>query len=130
MVVTDKTKCQWTVKTVSSQKEDTTGTKVAKMVFGMGGGFTKFEGAIQVIDNDTSGVLYAYNVKKGNFQSAAEAFAKHVKDDYLKNRTMSRPQRARPGGAARYVEHRTLVVGQSVCRPRRPALLRTGQLRT
>ena len=85
-VVTDKAKSQWTIKTVSSQKEDTTGTKVAKMVFGMGGGFTKFEGTIQVIDDESSAVLYAYNVKKGNFQSAAEAFAKHLKDDYLSKR--------------------------------------------
>jgi hypothetical protein len=87
-VVTDKTKSEWTIKTVSSQKEDTTGTKVAKMVFGRGGGggFTKFEGSIQVIDNESSAVLYAYNVKKGNFQSAAEAFAKHFKDDYLSKR--------------------------------------------
>ena len=84
-MVTDRTKSQWTIKTVSSQKEDTTGTKVAKMVFG-GGGFTKFEGAIQVIDNESSAVLFAYNVKKGNFQSAAEAFAKHLKDDYLSKR--------------------------------------------
>ena len=49
-VVTDKTKAQWTIKTVSSQKEDTTGTKVAKMIFG-GSGFTQFQGAIQVIDS-------------------------------------------------------------------------------
>jgi hypothetical protein len=85
-MVTDRTKSQWTIKAVSSQKEDTTGTKVAKMIFGGAGGFTKFEGAIQVIDNDSSVVLYAYNVKKGNFQSAAEAFAKHFKDDYLKKK--------------------------------------------
>ena len=86
-VVTDRGKAQWTVKTVSAQKEDSTGTKVAKLAFGFGGsGFTKFEGAIQVIDNESSGVLYAYNVKKGNFQSAAEAFAKHFKDDYLKKK--------------------------------------------
>src|SRR2546425_13185711 len=84
-VVTDRAKSQWTIKTVSSQKEDTTGTKVAKMVFG-GGGFTKFEGAIQVIDNESSAVLYAYNVKKGNFQSAAEAFGQHLNDDYLSKR--------------------------------------------
>ena len=85
-VVTDQTKSQWTIKSISSQKEDSTGTKVAKMAFGMGGGFTKFEGTIQVIENETSAVLYAYNVKKGNFQSAAEAFAKHFKDDYLRKR--------------------------------------------
>jgi hypothetical protein len=85
-VVTDLTKSQWTIKSVSSQREDSTGTKVAKLAFGGGGSFTKFEGTIQVIDNETSAVLYAYNVKKGNFQSAAEAFAKHFKDDYLKKK--------------------------------------------
>jgi len=82
-VVTDSTKAQWTIKTVSSQKDDTTGTKVAKMLLMGSTNFTKFEGTIQVIDNESSAVLYAYNVKKGNFQSAAEAFAKHFKDDYL-----------------------------------------------
>ena len=56
-VVTDESKAQWTVKTVSSQREDSTGTKVAKLAFGFGGGFTKFEGAIQVIDHESSAVL-------------------------------------------------------------------------
>ena len=82
-IVTDRDKARWTIKTVSSQREDSTGTKVAKLAFGFGGGFTKFEGAIQVIDHDDSAVIYAYNVKKGNFQSAAESFAEHFKDDYL-----------------------------------------------
>jgi len=82
-VVTDPDKAKWTIKTVSSQREDSTGTKVAKLAFGFGGGFTKFEGAIQVIEHDSSAVIYAYNVKKGNFQSAAESFAEHFKDDYL-----------------------------------------------
>lgn len=85
-VLTDRGKAEWTIKAVSSQKEDSTGTKVAKMAFGFGAGFTKFEGTIQVIDQESSAVLFAYNVKKGNFQSAAEAFAKHFKDDYLKKR--------------------------------------------
>jgi hypothetical protein len=52
------------------------------MFFGMGG-FTHFQGAIQVIDRESSAVICAYNVKKGDFQSAAETFAKHVKDDHL-----------------------------------------------
>lgn len=90
VVVTDATKSQWTIKSVSSQKEDSTGTKVAKLalcgVFCGGSGFTKFEGTIQVVDNESTAVLFAYNVKKGNFQSAAEAFAKHFKDDFLKKR--------------------------------------------
>jgi hypothetical protein len=83
-VVTDKTKSQWTIKSVSSQKEDSTGTKVAKLAFGSYSGFTKFEGAVQVINNETSAVMFAYNVKKNNFQSAAEAFAKHFNNDFLK----------------------------------------------
>lgn len=86
MVVTDVTKAQWVIKSVSSQREDSTGTKIAKIAFFGGGGFTKFEGTIQVIDIESSGVLFAYNVKKGNFQSAAEAFAKHLHNDYLKKR--------------------------------------------
>jgi len=85
-VVTDPRRAEWTIKTVSSQKEDTTGTKVAKLAFGFGGGFTKFEGAIQVIDDVSTSVIYAYNVKKGNFQSAAESFAEHFNDDYMKKR--------------------------------------------
>jgi len=87
-VVVDKAKSQWTIQSVSSQKEDSTGTKVAKLAFGgiFAGGFTKFEGTFQVIDNETSAVIYAYNVKKNNFQSAAEAFAEHFKDDYLRKR--------------------------------------------
>jgi polyisoprenoid-binding protein YceI len=64
MVVADQSKSTWTIKSVSSQREDSTGTKIAKLAFGGGGGFTKFEGTIQVIDNETSAVLYAYNVKK------------------------------------------------------------------
>ncbi len=86
LVVTDPTKAQWTIKAVSSQKEDSTGTKVAKMLFRSGSGFTKFEGTIQVIDNESSAVLFAFNVKKGDFQSAAESFAKHFKSDYLQKK--------------------------------------------
>jgi hypothetical protein len=83
IVVTDPARARYTIKTASSQKEDSTGTKIAKLAFGLGGGFTKFEGTIQVIDNESSAIVYAYNVKKGNFQSAAEAFAKHFKNDFL-----------------------------------------------
>ena len=48
------------------------------------GSSTKFEGTFQVVDNESSAVIFAYNVKKNNFQSAAEAFAKHFKKGYLK----------------------------------------------
>ena len=86
MVVTDQSKAQWTIRSASSQREDGTGTKIAKMALFGSTSFTQFEGTIQVVDLESSAVLYAYNVKKGNFQSAAEAFAKHFKGDYLEKK--------------------------------------------
>jgi len=86
IVVTDESKAQWLIKSASSQKEDSTGTKIAKLAMFGSSNFTKFEGTIQVVNVESSAVLYAYNVKKGNFQSAAEAFAKHFKGDYLEKK--------------------------------------------
>jgi hypothetical protein len=37
-----------------------------------------FEASVRVSDARTSALAFAYNVKKSNFQSAAEAFAKHL----------------------------------------------------
>jgi hypothetical protein len=82
-VVTDPAKAELLIKSTSSHREDSTGTKIAKLAFFGGGGFGHFEGSIEVIDNESSAVVFAYNVKKGNYQSAAEAFAKHFKNDYL-----------------------------------------------
>jgi hypothetical protein len=82
-VVTDPTKAAFTIRSTSSHREDSTGTKIAKIAFLGGGGFGHFEGSIEVIDNESSAVVFAYNVKKGNYQSAAESFAKHYKNDYL-----------------------------------------------
>lgn len=88
VVVTDPSKAQWTITSMSSQKEDSGGLAMAKLALcGLGcGGTTKFEGTIQVIDKGSSAVLYAYSVKKDNFQSAAEDFAKHFKSDYMEKR--------------------------------------------
>ena len=87
-VVTDKAKSTWTIESTSAQKEDSGGTKAMKILaFGAGAGsFTQFSGTIRVVDNESSAVLFAYSVKKTNFQSAAEAFAKHFKNDFLDKR--------------------------------------------
>jgi hypothetical protein len=82
-VLTDPAKAAFTIRSTSSHREDSTGTKIAKILVFGGGGFGHFEGSIEVIDNESSAVVFAYNVKKGNYQSAAEAFAKHYKNDYL-----------------------------------------------
>jgi hypothetical protein len=79
MVVTDPERADFLVRHTSSAKEDSTGTKIAKIAV-LGGlwGSSKFEASIMVIDKASTGVVFSYNVKKGNFQSAAEAFAKHL----------------------------------------------------
>ena len=79
LVVTDLERADYVVRHTSSAKEDSTGTKIAKIAV-MGGlwGSSKFEASIVVIDRSSTGIVYSYNVKKGNFQSAAEAFAKNL----------------------------------------------------
>jgi hypothetical protein len=79
LVVTDATHADFLVRHTSSAREDSTGTKVAKMVV-LGGlwGSKDFNASMMVIDKATTAVLFSYNVKKGNFQSAAESFAKHL----------------------------------------------------
>ena len=77
------TKAQLIIRSASSQREEKAGTKIFKMAMGDYSSNSHFEGTIQVIDIQSSAVVFAYNVKKGNFQSAAEAFAKHFKGDYL-----------------------------------------------
>ena len=79
IVVTDIDRADYVVRHTSSAKEDSTGTKVAKIVV-LGGlwGSSKFEASIVVIDKATTGIVFSYNVKKGNFQSAAESFAKNL----------------------------------------------------
>ena len=86
LVVTDKSKAQWTIKATSSQKEDSTVTKAVKIAaLGIfAGGFTKFEGTVQVIDNESSAVIYAFNVKKSDFKKAAQKFAGGFKGKFLK----------------------------------------------
>ncbi len=93
LVVTDRTKSDWTIRSVSTMKEQTTGRAIVSGLFGGGG--DKVEGTFQVIDNETTAILYAYNVKKNNFQSAAEAFAKHFKNDFLNKGEMRATRQAR-----------------------------------
>lgn len=82
-VVTDPAKAELLIRSTSSHREDSTATKIAKIAFLGGGSFGHFEGSIEVIDNESSVIVFAYNVKKSNYQSAAESFAKHFKNDYL-----------------------------------------------
>lgn len=76
LIVTDPTKADYIIQHSSTRDEDSSGTKIARM-FLTGGSGVKFEGTFMVIDREESTVVFSYNVKKNNFQSAADAFAKH-----------------------------------------------------
>jgi len=84
VVVTDPEQAEFVIQHTSSAKEDSTGTKIAKIAFGSFSGTSKFEGSFMVISKESTAVVYSYNVKKGDFQSAAESFAEHFKDDHIK----------------------------------------------
>lgn len=79
LVVTDIEKADYLIQHSSTRDEASSGVKIAKTIFGGWGGNVKFEGTFSVIDKEESIVVFSYNVKKGNFQSAADAFAKHLK---------------------------------------------------
>ena len=79
IVVTDPDKAEFVIRHTSSAREDSTATKIVKIaVLGTTAGSSHFNASIMVIDKASTGVVFSYNVKKGDFQSAAEAFAKHL----------------------------------------------------
>jgi len=81
LVVTDPEKADYVIQHSSTRDEESTGTKIATRIFvNPFSSGVKFEGAFMVIDQENSTVVFSYNVKKNNFQSAADAFAKHFKN--------------------------------------------------
>ena len=65
------------------QKPESAGGKIARCLFAYCAGIEGSQTAsVTLIDTKTKAVVWAYNVKKGgssNFQSSAEACAKHLK---------------------------------------------------
>ena len=66
------------------QKPESTGGKIARCLFAYCAGIEGSQTAsVSLIDAKTKAIVWAYNVKKGgssNFQSSAEACAKHLKN--------------------------------------------------
>ena len=89
VVVMDPERADYVIQHTSSSQEDGTATQITKAIFG-GGSTTRFEGSFLVISKESTAVVFSYNVKKNNFQSAAESFAKHfknhIKDGIKKNK--------------------------------------------
>ena len=93
IILTDSAKAEFVIRHASTRDEDSSGVKIAKTFFGGFGGGVKFEGTFTVINQETTAVVYSYNVKKGNFQSAAESFAKHLKKHIEKGVKETRKRR-------------------------------------
>lgn len=79
-LTTDKEKATYFLSSTSEAKQEKTGERVAKvLVFGAFAGSGKsFDASVSVTDVEGA-VVFAYSSKKGNFQSAAEGVAKHLK---------------------------------------------------
>jgi hypothetical protein len=77
VVVTDPEKADYIIRHTSSMAQDSTGTRVAKMAFGFGFGGRggTFEGSVNVIERESSAVVFSFTTKKGKAQSGAENFA-------------------------------------------------------
>lgn len=85
-VVTDKAKATYILKpsAIETHKEST-GSKVARCLFAYCAGIEdRGNVSVQLIETDSTKVLWAYAVNKGrgqkNSQSMAEAIAKHLKE--------------------------------------------------
>jgi hypothetical protein len=85
-VVTDVEKADYIIRHTSTMSQDSTGTRITKMALGLGWGGRGgvFEGSINVIDKDSTAVLFSFTTKKGKAQSGAENFAGKFKDALLK----------------------------------------------
>ncbi|HWW86287.1 MAG TPA: hypothetical protein VNZ26_21980 [Vicinamibacterales bacterium] len=79
-ITTDREKASYFLESVSAAKTEQTGERIAKViVLGMWAGSGKsFDASVTITDVDGS-VVFAYNSKKSNFQSAAEGVAKNLK---------------------------------------------------
>jgi hypothetical protein len=80
LITTDRQKASYFLESVSEAKTEGTGERITKViVLGMWAGSGKtFDATVTITDADGS-VVFAYNSKKSNFQSAAEGVAKNLK---------------------------------------------------
>ena len=86
VIVTDKNEANLIIQSTSAQHQESAGVQTTRIVSSIltrsAGGFgssKRFEGAIQVVDVESSAILFAYNVSKNNYKSAAEDFANEFK---------------------------------------------------
>jgi hypothetical protein len=79
VVTTNRDDAHFIVNATSNEKKEGSAERVTKILaFGAFAGSGKEFSASVMVTNPAGDLAFAYNVKKSNFQSAAEAFAKHL----------------------------------------------------
>ena len=79
VVTTNKDDAHFIVHEKSNEKKEGSAERVTKILaFGAFAGSGEQFNASVMVTNPAGDLAFAYNVKKSNFQSAAEAFAKHL----------------------------------------------------
>jgi hypothetical protein len=77
VAVTDRSKADFFVQTVSDEKRAKSGEKIVRFLF-TGGSGDRFNATVTIVNSDGA-IVFAHNSKKENFQSAAENIAKNLK---------------------------------------------------
>jgi hypothetical protein len=83
-VTTDSTKADFYVRTTSEEHRAGGAEKVARIAFGVFGSGNTFKATTTVMNKDGD-VVFAYNSKKENFQSAAQNIAKNLNKHIKEN---------------------------------------------
>jgi hypothetical protein len=83
VVTEDRDKADFVITSAVTEKEETTGSKIARCLFAYCAGIEGNQTvSIRLINPRTKEVIFAYNVRKAgaaNYQSSSEAVAKHLK---------------------------------------------------
>jgi hypothetical protein len=77
-VVTDPGKADFTVRSVSQDRKAGQGEKVARLLVGAWGNGDRYHATVTIVNREGT-LVFAYNVKKGNFQNAANSTANEIK---------------------------------------------------
>jgi hypothetical protein len=81
-VVRNSEKADFTLKSVSHDRRAGGAEKVTRLLVGAWGGGDRYHAVVEITNRDGV-VVFAYNVKKGNFQDAANSTANEIKNKGL-----------------------------------------------
>ena len=77
-VVSSPEKADFIVKSVSQDRRAGGAEKVTRLLVGAWGGGDRYHAVVSIVNREGT-VVFAYNVKKGNFQDAANSTANEIK---------------------------------------------------